>query len=86
VLYSHSVADDGRALVACADGTLPWTHPTLARRTLFYKYGPIGTSYSSSYFEGDDYEQYDELTDRMRAILMAPGVHSQKRQELAAKI
>ncbi len=53
---------------ALTHGTLPW-HSKDERRTVFFKYSPHPLSYSARYYNADDYE---DLTERQRAILEAP--------------
>ena len=60
---------------ALTHGAIPWTREDSSRRTLFYKFSPHGTSWSSQYYSEDDYEGYPDLTDRQRAILKPPSAH-----------
>jgi len=53
---------------ALTHGTLPWKGAD-ERRTLFYKYSPHPLSWSARYFNADD---FDDLSDRQRAILEPP--------------
>jgi hypothetical protein len=60
---------------ALTHGAVPWTATDSSRRTLFYKFSPHGTSWSSSYFDEQSYEDYPDVTDRQRAILKPPSAH-----------
>ena len=53
---------------ALTHGTLPWTAKD-ERRTIFHKYNPATTAWSSKYFDPDAYEG---LSQRQRDILQAP--------------
>ena len=61
---------------ALTHGAIPWTREDSSRRTLFYKFSPHGTSWSSTYYNEEDYEIYEDLTDRQRAILKPPSAHT----------
>lgn len=52
---------------ALTHGTLPWRGDE--RRTLFYKYSPPTLSWHRDYYDAG---QYDDLTERQRAILEPP--------------
>lgn len=54
---------------ALTHGAIPWTQEDSSRRTLFYKYSPHGTSWSSQYYNEEDYYQYEDMDDRKFAIL-----------------
>ena len=58
---------------ALMHSTLPWKQLHSKRRTLFYKFSPVGTSHSNVHYDVREYEQYPDLTDRHRAILEPPG-------------
>ena len=67
-------AKAGDAIVfteALTHGTLPWTVDA-PRRTVFYKFSPNGSTWSSDYFDPDDFRQYDDIDDRKLAILEPP--------------
>jgi hypothetical protein len=67
-------ARPGDAIVfteALTHGTLPWTADA-ARRTLFYKFSPHGTSWGGAYFHPDDFRHYPDMDDRKMAILEPP--------------
>ena len=49
--------------------------PDASRRTLFYKFSPHATSWAATFYDERDYEQYEDLTDRQRAILKPPSAH-----------
>ena len=53
---------------ALTHGTLPWTGKN-ERRTLFYKYSPVCSSWSARYY---DAEKYPGLDARQRELLEAP--------------
>jgi hypothetical protein len=53
---------------ALTHGTLPW-RGRHERRTLFFKYSPPSISWYAKYY---DHKQYDDLTERQRAILEEP--------------
>lgn len=53
---------------ALTHGTLPWRGAD-ERRTLFYKYSPHPLSWSANYYRPED---FDDLTERQRAILEPP--------------
>jgi hypothetical protein len=69
-MHGSSVAWVGTAaqLTHC---TLDWPSPGF-RRTLFYKYSPHGVSWAAEYFDPAEFDEYDDFTDRMRAILEPP--------------
>ncbi len=75
-------ARPGDAIVfteALTHGTLPWT-AAAPRRTLFYKFSPHGTSWSSAYYDPDDYRGYPDVDDRKLAILEPPNARYRGRQ------
>eukprot|EP01046_Picozoa_sp_COSAG06_P070805 COSAG06_NODE_19962_length_816_cov_0.801953_1_plen_90_part_00 len=57
-------------------GAIPWTQPDSNRRTLFYKYSPHATSWSSQFYNEENYYQYEDMTDRKFAILKPPSAHT----------
>ena len=68
---------------ALTHGTLPWEAEE-SRTTLFYKFSPHGTTWSSDWFDPEDYAVYADVDDRMLAILEPPnaryrGRHSKPR-------
>lgn len=67
-------ADAGDAIVfteALTHGTLPWKSDA-TRQTLFYKYSPNGSTWSSDFFNTDDYQDYPDMDNRKLALLEAP--------------
>jgi hypothetical protein len=61
---------------ALTHGALPWTGQG-ERRTVFFKYSPHPISWSARYFDEVDYE---DLTERQRAILEAPNARYANRK------
>ena len=61
---------------ALTHGALPWTGQG-ERRTVFFKYSPHPLSWSARYFDEVD---YDDLTERQRAILEAPNARYANRK------
>ena len=61
---------------ALTHGALPWTGQG-ERRTVFFKYSPHPISWSARYFDEVD---YDDLTERQRAILEAPNARYANRK------
>ena len=61
---------------AVTHGALPWTGQG-ERRTVFFKYSPHPISWSARYFDEVD---YDDLTERQRAILEAPNARYANRK------
>ena len=57
---------------ALMHSTFPWKQLHSRRRTLFYKFSPLGKSSSEVNYDVREYEQYPDLTDRQRAILEPP--------------
>eukprot|EP01051_Picozoa_sp_SAG22_P035965 SAG22_NODE_17173_length_310_cov_0.781991_1_plen_76_part_10 len=55
---------------------MQWRCETSSRRTIFMKYSPHGTSWSSQYYDETEYDVYPDMTDRMRAILKPPSAHT----------
>ncbi|MBM3215354.1 phytanoyl-CoA dioxygenase family protein [Candidatus Poribacteria bacterium] len=53
---------------ALTHGTLPWRGAD-ERRTVFFKYSPHAVSWSARYF---DWQEFEGLTDRQKAILEGP--------------
>ena len=53
---------------ALTHGTLPW-YGKGERRTLFYKYSPPSISWSAHYYDAND---FDDLSERQRALLEPP--------------
>jgi ectoine hydroxylase-related dioxygenase (phytanoyl-CoA dioxygenase family) len=73
------VAPAGSAIVfteALTHGTLPWRGAD-ERRTVFLKYSPHAVSWSSQYYNSNDYEG---ITDGQRAILEPPNSRSPGRR------
>lgn len=67
-------ASSGDAIIfteACAHGTVPWQGAN-ERRTIFYKYCPHAVAWSPCYYNADN---YGELTDEQRAMLMPPSAY-----------
>lgn len=60
---------------ALTHGALPWRGSD-ERRTVFFKFSPHPISWASKYFNADDYE---DLTERQRAILEAPNARYNSR-------
>ena len=60
---------------ALTHGAMPWRGAN-ERRTIFFKYCPSPTSYSSRYFNADD---YPDLTDSQRDILSSPRIGSARK-------
>ena len=56
---------------ALTHATMPWTVDA-KRNTLFYKYSPHGSSWSSDFFNPDDFRDYPDVDDRKLAILEPP--------------
>ena len=56
---------------ALTHGTLPRTAIS-ERNTVFYKYSPHHASWTSDYFDPDDFRQYDDMTDRKLSLLEPP--------------
>ncbi|XOV90604.1 MAG: phytanoyl-CoA dioxygenase family protein [Pseudomonadota bacterium] len=52
-------------------GTAAW-NVDAPRKTLFYKFSPHGTSWSSDFFEPADFAIYEDMDNRKLAILEAP--------------
>jgi hypothetical protein len=62
---------------ALTHGTLPWKAKH-ERRTLFYKFSPHALSWAAFYYDARDYE---DLTDRQKAILEAPNARYPGREK-----
>lgn len=56
---------------ALTHGTLPWTSEA-TRKTVFYKFSPHGSTWSSDFFNPDEFREYSDMDDRKLAILEAP--------------
>ncbi len=67
-------ATAGDAIVfteALTHGTLPWSVDA-PRRTLFYKFSPNGSTWSSDFFNPADFRDYPDMDDRKLAMLEPP--------------
>lgn len=65
-------AEAGDAIIfteACSHGTVPWEADG-ERRTIFYKYCPHAVAWGPCFYNADN---YGELTERQREILLPPG-------------
>ena len=56
---------------AITHGTLPWTSDA-PRSTLFYKFSPHGSTWSGDYFDPNEFRQYEDVNDRILALLEPP--------------
>ena len=70
---------------ALTHGTLPWTAPS-ERNTVFYKYSPHHASWTSDYFDPDDFRQYDDMTDRKLSLLEPPNARYRGRSSRPRRI
>lgn len=66
---------------ALVHGTAPWT-AAHERRSLLFKYSPGHSSWSGNYPNADD---YGELTERQRRILLPPSIGRRPRVDEAAE-
>ena len=67
-------AKPGEAIIfteALIHGTLPWDVDS-KRSTVFYKYSPHSSSWSSEYFDPEDFRKYRDMDDRKLSILEPP--------------
>ena len=68
------MANAGDAIIfteACSHGTIPWEGGD-ERRTIFYKYCPHAVAWGACFYNADN---YGDLTDSQRAILMPPSAY-----------
>jgi len=59
---------------ALVHGTVPWT-ASHERRSLLYKYSPGHSSWSSSYYDADE---YPDVTEQQRRLLTPPSIGGRK--------
>ena len=81
-------AKPGDAIIfteALTHGTLPWKAES-PRLTIFYKYSPHSVTWSSDYYDPDDFRCYDDMDDRKLAILEPPNARHPTRSSRPARI